>query len=207
MIWPWLGRRDPDALRARWVVVDCETTGLDIARDHLISLGAVAVCEGRVALGESFSAVLKPRRTGGKENVLVHGIGYAAQEAGADPAATLRSFAEFAGDDPLVAFHAPFDRAILERAFSEGGLGRWRRRWLDLAELLPLLFADGKADTGLDDWLARFSIYHPARHEALGDAYATAQLLQIVLVAGRKEGYARVGELISAAGSRRWLPA
>ncbi len=41
---------------ARWVVLDCETSGLDIARDRLLSVGAVAVRSGRVELADCFDA-------------------------------------------------------------------------------------------------------------------------------------------------------
>ena len=56
----WFGARDALPLRtARWVVVDCETSGLDAARDRLLSIGAVAVRAGRIELAEAFSALLR----------------------------------------------------------------------------------------------------------------------------------------------------
>ena len=41
---------------ARWVVIDCETSGLDAARDRLLSVGAVAVRDGVVDLQDFFEA-------------------------------------------------------------------------------------------------------------------------------------------------------
>ena len=46
---------------ARWVVIDCETSGLDAARDRLLSVGAVCVRDGRVDLRLSMTFG-KPRR-------------------------------------------------------------------------------------------------------------------------------------------------
>jgi DNA polymerase III, epsilon subunit and related 3''-5'' exonucleases len=38
----------------RCVVVDVETSGLNLMKDRLISIGAVAVVNGQIALGDSF---------------------------------------------------------------------------------------------------------------------------------------------------------
>ena len=43
----------------RYVVVDVETSGLDMKRDRLIAIGAVAVVEARIDPADSFAAVLR----------------------------------------------------------------------------------------------------------------------------------------------------
>ena len=199
----WLGPRD-DALSTRWVVVDCETSGLDVARDRLLSIGAVALHEGRIGIADAFSRVLRQDVPSAADNILVHGIGGDAQAAGEEPARVLPDFIAFAGEGPLVAFHAPFDRAVLERATRAHGL-RWKRRWLDVADLVRVLFpARAKQCRGLDDWLQAFGIAHEARHDALGDAFATAQLMQVALEEARRHGFATVREVLGAAAARRW---
>lgn len=52
--------------QGRVVVVDVETSGLNIARDRLIAIGAVAVVNGRIALADALSTAelllaLRPR--------------------------------------------------------------------------------------------------------------------------------------------------
>jgi DNA polymerase-3 subunit epsilon len=44
--------------QSRLVVVDVETSGLNIKKDRLIAIGAVAVVNGRVALADSLEIVL-----------------------------------------------------------------------------------------------------------------------------------------------------
>lgn len=195
--------REP-AQGARWVVVDCETSGLEVSRDRLLSIGAVAVRAGRVELADAFSRLLRQAQASASENILVHGIGAQAQASGDEPRRVLEDFVAYAGQAPLVAFHAPFDRAMLERAARAQGL-RWRRQWLDVAELLRVLFpAHAKRCRGLDDWLGAFGIAHDARHDALGDALATAQLTLIALEAAGRHGFASVGEVLRAAHGARW---
>lgn len=185
----------------RWVVLDCESSGLDPERDRLLSLGAVAVREGRIDHADSFGAVLRQAEASGTQNILVHGIGGDAQRAGRDPAEALGAFQRYTGDSPAVAFHAAFDRALLGRAIPS-----WRTRWLDLAQLAPaLLPARAKSCRSLDDWLAAFGIEVAARHDALADAYATAQLLLVLLAEAERQGIGAARDLYAAERGRRWL--
>jgi DNA polymerase III subunit epsilon len=197
-------RRGDDAapLRAmRWVVLDCESSGLDPERDRLLSIGAVAVREGRVDHADAFSAVLRQTQASDVPNILIHGIGAEAQLGGRDPAVALDEFVGYVADGTPVAFHAPFDRALLARA-----IPRWKRRWLDLAQLAPVLLpARAKSCKSLDEWLAAFSIDHPARHDAAADAYATAQLLLVLLAEAERQGLVDAGDLFAAERARRWL--
>lgn len=185
----------------RWVVLDCESSGLDPERDRLLSLGAVAVREGRIDHGDSFGAVLRQAEASDAPNILVHGIGGDAQRAGRDPAEALGEFQRYAGGSPAVAFHAAFDRALLRRAMPP-----WKARWLDLAQLAPaLLPARAKFCRSLDDWLAAFGIEVPGRHDALADAYATAQLLMVLLAEAERQGIGAARDLFAAERGRRWL--
>ncbi len=183
---------------ASWVVVDCETSGLDARRDRLLSVGAVEVRGARAPLERSFSAVLRQAAPSSAENILVHGIGGEAQLGGRDPGEALRELAAFAADSFPVAFHAPFDEAVLRRA------GFPKKRWLDLARLAPALFP-GRSEKQLDDWLAAFSIECPARHDALADAWATALLFLVLLAEARRQGVQTAEALRSLVGAERWL--
>jgi DNA polymerase-3 subunit epsilon len=208
----WLGdfferRRSgaQDATQARWVVVDCETSGLDVASDRLLAIGALAVRAGRIDFDDSYSALLRQAAPSDAANILIHGIGGEAQTTGTDPAAAVAAFVAWADAGPLVAFHAHFDRAMLERAARASG-ARWRGQWLDVAELAAVLFVERARECrSLDDWLAAFSIPIASRHDALGDAYATAQLFQIALSEARKHGFDTVGELLAAGKASRWI--
>ncbi|HYI87353.1 MAG TPA: exonuclease domain-containing protein, partial [Burkholderiales bacterium] len=74
-------RRTPLA-EARWVAIDCETSGLDAASDRLLSVGAVAVYGDRIELGKTFGALVRQAAASPAPNILVHGIGGDAQLAG-----------------------------------------------------------------------------------------------------------------------------
>ena len=203
----WFGSGDATALRAaRWVVVDCETSGLDPARDRLLAMGAVAVRGGRIELGESFSAVLRQDTASDPANIQVHGIGGDAQRGGRPAAEALREFSRFLGAGLPVAFHAPFDAEVLRRAMSQVAGLQPPGGWLDLAQLAPALYPGaGRARRALDDWLAEFGIASPGRHDALADAYATAQLLLVLLAEAARQGAGTVARLRRLERDARWV--
>ena len=186
---------------ARWVVLDCETSGLDIARDRLLSVGAVAVRSGRVELADCFDARVRQEAPSAAENIMIHGIGGDAQLQGRVLKEVMHELGNFMRDGVPVAFHAPFDAGILRRH----GLAL-RARWLDLAALAPALFPGrGRNDSTLDHWLGAFGIAPQARHEALGDAFATAQLLLIILNEAQRQRLETVEALLKTERAGRWL--
>ena len=192
----------------RVVVVDVESSGLDPVHDRLISVAGIAVRGGLVRLDESFEAVLRQEQASDDRNILVHGIGGSAQVGGRDPAGALCGFLAFAGKDPLIAFHADFDRILIERATVSVLRMKPENAWLDLALLAPALFPDhAQRARVLDDWLGVFGIENHARHDALADALATAQLLLAVLSAAERHGLAYWANLAGLQKDQRWLAA
>ena len=193
--------------RCRYVVVDVETSGLNMKKDRLIAIGAVAVVDGRIDADDSFAAVLRQDQVSSAENILIHGIGAGEQRDGVEPAAALLAFLDFVGKSPLVAYHAFFDEAMLAKAM-RAHLGQVPGFfWLDLAWVLPELFPDFRHDgrVALDDWLTYFGIENIQRHNAVSDAYATACLLQIASARGTARGSESAAAFARIEKARRWL--
>ena len=137
-------------------------------------------------------------------NILIHRIGAQQQLGGVDTASALRDFQQFVGDSPLIAYRAPFDAQILRREFAVtlGKPPRWR--FADLAEALPILCPETKANT-LDEWAERFQLRIPQRHHAVADALVTAQLLLIAMARLESLGWHTLGDLLNIDKRRRWL--
>ncbi len=190
---------------AEFVVVDTETSGLDVRHHTLLSIGAVLVRERRVVMGESFYREIRPDKASDRENVVIHGIGHAAQLAGEDPARVLADFMAFAGGRPLVAYNAPFDREMIEAAVDRHLGMRWQPVWIDTTELVRAMFPAEAMDLKtLDDWMGRFGLVHYERHNALADALCTAQLFQILVARAQVEGYLSVKDLLRAEKQHHW---
>ncbi len=163
---------------SRYVVVDVETSGLNVNKDRLIAIGAVAVVNGKIALRDSLEIVLLQQRVSDKQNILIHGIGGTAQSEGVPPIDALLTFLEFLGRDPLIAFHVEFDQTMIGRAIREYLGFKLKHPWADLAYVAPALFPElARRCRSLDHWMTHFGIGNYARHSALADAVATAELL------------------------------
>jgi DNA polymerase-3 subunit epsilon len=161
-------------------VLDVETTGLDPTRDEVIAIGAVALREGRILVADSLELAVRPQRTSGRDNILVHGIGAQAQRAGLDPPVAAAALVDYLGDSPIVAWHATFDRAFLGRLVEHCALPAIGNPWIDVADLARALVGHAKA-RDFDEWLTVLAIPVEQRHHAIGDALATAMMLARLL--------------------------
>lgn len=189
--------------RARLVVVDVETSGLDPRKDRLLAIGACPMEGLRLQPGAGFGALLRQSEASGRDNILLHGIGPQEQAGGTSPEEALMGFLEFARKDVLVAFHAPFDQAVLDRAAREILGLRLLNPFIDLADLAPALAPEARLGrAGLDDWLAYFGLRAAQRHRAAYDAVATGELLLILLARARARGIVTVSAL-RALGEQR----
>jgi DNA polymerase III subunit epsilon len=194
----------------RWVVLDVETTGLDVHHDQLLAIAAVAVTFDEattpcIALQDSFEAVLHhDSASTDKDNILVHGIGVAAQRAGAPARDVLAAFERWAGRSPLIAFHARFDRTMIERAMKAELHRTLNNGWLDLEPVAAVLHP-GLGARALDEWLDHFGIACAVRHQAAADTLATAELLLRLWPAARRQRCASFAGLSALAKQQRWL--
>lgn len=162
---------------SRFVVVDVESSGLNLALDRLIAIGAVAVTNGRLDMADSFEVVLQQTEFSSHENILIHGIGEGEQGSGVPPVDALISFLEYLQKSPLVAFHVTFDATMIGKAIRQHLGFRFRHDWLDLAYVVPALFPEMAGQCRfLDQWHEHFGIVNHSRHNAIADAVCTAQL-------------------------------
>lgn len=182
--------------QARFVVVDVETSGLDARRDRLLAIGAVTVAAQRLLPGHGYAAFLRAATPSSRANILVHGITPHAQRSGSAPETALMGFLEFAGRDMLAAFHANFDQAVLDRAVRTQLGVRLLNPWIDVAQLAPALVPEARlANRPLDDWLGYFGLRAHVRHSAASDAFATAEILLILLARAARRGLTSVSQL------------
>ena len=190
----------------RYVVVDVETSGLNMKKDRLISIGAIALREGRLDFSDAFQVVLRQAQVSTHANILIHGIGGSAQSGGVDPVEGLLALLQYVGKSPLVAYHAFFDQSMIGKATREYLGMELAQPWIDLAWVLPDFFSfRGDANVARDDWLHHFGIESILRHNAVSDAYATAKLLQVAIAGGQQKGATSPVAFIRIEKARRWM--
>lgn len=173
-------RREVD--ETRWVVLDVETSGLDPARDRLLAVAAIAMrvdwAAKRLAIlpGDSFEVVLRQQQASTVDNILLHGIGAQRQREGVPAGDALRALRAWCGNSPLLAFHAAFDRALIERHAQHELGAAWSPPWLDIEHLCAVTH-ESAAARSLDEWMAYFGIQCAQRHQAAADTLAECEVL------------------------------
>jgi len=96
-----------------WVSIDCETTGLDRERDHIISVGAVRISGQRVLMLVRPDADRSPM---GAESVRIHQVRESdLADHGLPPQEVAQRVLDFIGSRPLVGYYLEFDVALLNR--------------------------------------------------------------------------------------------
>ena len=194
----WADTANPD--HVRFVVLDSETTGTDPARDHLVSIGAVAVKKSQIVLADSFEATLKIAHN--LSSVMVHGITRDEARDGMEEPEAVLAFVEYLRDGVIVGHHIGFDVKILSRACEQHFGFQLQNRMLDTMDL-TLHFQDSGAfagndsihDFSLDSLCSIFGVEPRDRHTAGGDAFITAQIFLRLLRLARKHGRDTLREL------------
>jgi len=172
----------------RWVVLDLETTGLNMNKDRVLSIGAVVIEDGAIDFSQQFERTLQCAEVKLGPSVLIHGLGPSAIAAGSDPVEALLDLMEYIGDSPVLAFHAPFDQHMLGRALKDHLGYKLQHPFLDVADMAPLLCPQAHIrEAGLDDWIDWFKLEVFERHHASADALATAELALILFSRARQQ--------------------
>ncbi|GAA6130017.1 3'-5' exonuclease [Halopseudomonas sabulinigri] len=191
---------------ARLVVVDLETSGLNVHRDRILSVGAVVISDYCIDLGSQYECTLYREDHKVTESILIHGIAPSEIAQGVDAVDALLDFMDFAGECVFVAFHAAFDQRMLLRGLRLDLGYKLRHKFIDAAELAPMLFPEANLPQGsLDDWQGYFQLRNSQRHNAAADALATAEIMLILMARARSQGLLTLAELKSRLSQWRRL--
>ncbi len=180
--------------------LDFETTGLDYARDAVLSFGVVPIRRGRVVLREAVHQLVEPDVPPSPASMTIHEI-LPADLTGAPSLMEARQVLRSAlGGRFLLAWYADVEIAFLSRVFGTRA-GAWRRRTVD-ARRLVLALEGRSLDTRetLTRTAERYGIPVSSPHQALDDALVTAQLFLLLAARLEERGRSRVRDLIALTG-------
>src|SRR5271156_25036 len=163
----------------RQVVLDTETTGLEVEQEHrIIEIGCVELFNRRLT-GRSFHKYLNPERDIDEGAVQVHGL--TRERLAKEPTFSHVhvEFLEFIGDAELIIHNAPFDVAFLDAELARIAFSR---SVSDLCRVLDTLALARQMHPGqrnsLDALCKRYSVdnSHREYHGALLDARILAEV-------------------------------
>lgn len=176
--------RDSLLKEVRFVVLDTETTGLDIKKDTVLSIGAIAVEHQEIIIKESLELIVYNEDKIENDAILIHGILPTDSKEGIQAKEALETFIDFLGNSVIVAHHTGFDMAMLNKSirafYPSFNLYNYD---LDTAQMAmkidnvsPGKQVIDKRKYTLDALCSRYDIEVVERHTAWGDAYSTALL-------------------------------
>ena len=99
-----------------WVSLDCETTGLNVRTDEIISIGAVRMVGKRILSSERLELLVRPERGISPESVRIHRLRERDVAQGLPIEEAMKRLMHFIGSRPLVGYYLEFDVAMLNRA-------------------------------------------------------------------------------------------
>jgi DNA polymerase-3 subunit epsilon len=99
-----------------WVALDCETTGLNVRTDEIISIGAVRIVGNRIMTSERLELLVRPERGVSAESVRIHRLRERDLAEGLPIDEAMKQLMRFIGSRPLVGYFLEFDVAMLNRA-------------------------------------------------------------------------------------------
>ncbi|GAB3661905.1 3'-5' exonuclease [Echinicola sediminis] len=184
-----------------FVVVDTETSGLDVKKDHILAFGGVKVIKQRIMI-ETSKEILVQSKKKNVASIKIHEI--IKSGTGLPLRDFVKSLLPYLGTGILVAHHAGFDVAMLTKAASPFGLRKILNPILDTGDLAMRMehgihYDPSRInfkDYSLDALCARYQISVDDRHTAAGDAFLTAQLLLKLLKEAEKRGVKTYGDLM-----------
>ncbi len=141
------------------VVIDTETTGFDIRKDNIISIGAVKIKGNRVITSHTFEAVISDEKT--------------IDEA-------IKDFLYFIGSRPLIGYYLEFDVAMINKYIKKKLGVVLPNKMSDVSEIYYnrtiKAIPQGNIDLRFDTILGRCGIPYMGAHNAVNDAIMTAMI-------------------------------
>jgi len=186
--------------RVRFVLLDSETTGLNPSVDRIITIGAVAVCDGEIVFEDSFDKLLRVAEN--TSSVTVHGVTRDESRGGIEEPEALERFLDYVRDGVIVGHHIGHDVSTFDAAYERHWSTRLLNRSLDTMDLTLHLEEDG-AFAGrprirqftLDALCEMFDVIPHDRHTASGDAFITAQVFLRLLKLASRHGRKTLGRI------------
>jgi DNA polymerase-3 subunit epsilon len=189
---------------AKFCSIDVESTGLDSLHDEIITFASVPMLGGRIFAGASVYTLVRPTEYK-MAAMKYHGI--AGRDLDSAP-----SFAEAselilkALDGILVGHSVDFDYRILRRLFGERHVAL-ERDTIDIVLVEKwLCHKSGRLcmDLSFESMMERYAIKESYRHNALADAFFSAQMFQKQLLYLSERGVVTLGQLQKAMKAYRY---
>jgi DNA polymerase-3 subunit epsilon len=164
-----------DKKSKRFVILSTETSGLNPAKDVILSIGSFAVIDNSIIIGDSFEAVLlqyKFLHDNGLSNEFI--VESKMKKLG-EPEA-IKLLIDYIGNAVLVGHHIDFDVEMINAALERLDCGRLKNEALDIDVMYRKLQDINNKQFSLDELSAIYNLPKSDRNSSSEDAYRIALL-------------------------------
>jgi len=178
------------------VVVDTETTGLDVLQDRIVSVGAVCAHGTRMYRSRMIDDLVDPGVPIPQGSTVIHGITDDMVQGARDFPAVQANFEQMARNRVVIGHNVPFDLTILREECARHGRPWEQPVFIDTLRLASLLNPTlDRLD--LETLADIYNIDVHGRHTALGDALVTAELYFGMVPRLQMQGFKTLGDLLA----------
>jgi DNA polymerase III subunit epsilon len=159
-----------DKKSQRFVVFSAETTGLNPAKDVILSMGSFAIIDNSIAIGDNFEAILLQYKYLHDNKLSNEFIVESKLKKLSEPDA-IKEFVNYIGNAILVGHHVNFDVEMINMALEKLGCGRLKNEALDIEVMHRKLQDINDKEFSLDELCTIYKVPISERNSASESAY------------------------------------
>ncbi|MBI5631941.1 MAG: 3'-5' exonuclease [Nitrospirae bacterium] len=173
---------------APYVVMDTELTGLDFRNDSIVSVGALRMLGTRIEVSRPFYEVVRPSTELTSKSIVIHEITHSETEQKPGIETIMDEFLKFCEGAVLVGHFISLDLRFLAKEMKRFGFGSLKNPAVDTSVIHDWMsqnkgdfssnYFAGTESKDLFSLAKKFQVPVQGAHNALMDAYVTAQLFQ-----------------------------
>ncbi len=191
---------------APYVVMDTELTGLDFRKDSIVSVGALRMIGTRIELSRPFYEVVRPSTALTSKSIVIHEITPQETEQKPGIEEIMEGFLRFCEGAMIVGHFISLDLRFLAKEMKRIGFGSLKNPAVDTCGIYDWMsrnrgdfsssYFNSMESKDLFSLAKKFQVPVQGAHNALMDAYVTAQLFQRFIVMLIKLGVRTLRDLL-----------
>ena len=191
---------------APYVVMDTELTGLDFRKDSIVSVGALRMTGTRIEVSRPFYEVVRPSTELTSKSIIIHEITHSETEHKPGIEGIMEGFLRFCEGAVIVGHFISLDLRFLAKEMKRIGFGSLKNPAVDTCIMHDWMsqnrgnfsssYGNGMESKDLFTIAKKYGVPLQGAHNALMDAYVTAQLFQRFIAMLIKMGVRTLRDLL-----------
>ena len=169
-----------EPLEEEFVSFDCETTGLDVKKDEILSIGGVKIINNKIEFSGSFERFVTPEQNISEESIKIHHIRPCDMENSIDAKIAIEEFLHFIGNRTLIGYYIKFDIAMINKYAKEIIGTTIPNKSIELSSMYYKRYQKKSShefvDLKFDTIMNKLDLPKLGQHDAVNDAVMSAMM-------------------------------